>query len=254
LVTLVIGIEQGQAWILPKSDEEIVALGQRYVAHESGLEPSAQLAWPPLADMAARVSAVATAQEAARQAEYRRSSASNEFHNALRRATPLLREAILQLKWTQRHNLGALERWGLATKLGTRRGVVVTSPRNEAGWAAFLQSYAKRELSLPEAERLTAPDLAQVQALAQQAATARTERDAAQSQREIATSQVAQSVGPLLDWLQLALGVLVLTRFDRQVTPALAEWGYKIIERRRRQRKTVTVIDPHPGATRPPSP
>ena len=237
MATLVIGIEQGWAWILPKSDEEIVALGQRYMAQEAKLAPAAQLAWPPFSEMEARVTAAAAALEAARQAEYRRSSASIKFHNAIGQAKPLLKEAFVQLKWAQRHNLGALERWGLATKLGQRVSVRVAYPRNELDWAAFLQSYVKRELSLPEAERLTAPDLAQVQALAQQAATARAERDAAQNKREIATSQVTQSVGPLLDWLQLALGVLVLTRFERQVTPALEDWGYNIIEKRRRGRK-----------------
>ncbi len=84
---------------------------------------------------------------------------------------------------------------------------------------------------------MTVPPLAEVQALAQQAAAEYAARVEAQSKREIATSQVAMSAGPLLDWLQLALGVLVLTRFERQVSPALAEWGFNIIEKRRRQRR-----------------
>lgn len=243
MVTLVIGQESGYAWVIPSSHAAIVALGQRYVAQEAKLAPAAQLAWPPFAEMEARVTAAAAALEAARQAEYRRSSASIKFHNAIGQAKPLLKEAFVQLKWTQRHNLGALERWGLATKLGQRVGVRVTQPRNELDWAAFLQAYVKRELSLPEAERLTTPNLAEVQALAQQAAAEYAARVEAQSKREIATSQVAQSVGPLLDWLQLALGVLVLTRFERRVTPALQEWGFNIVEKRRRQRrrKTTTV-------------
>lgn len=248
MVTLVIGQESGYVWVIPSSHAAIVALGQHYVAQEAKLAPAAQLAWPPFAEMEARVTAAAAALEAARQAEYRRSSASIKFHNAIGQAKPLLKEAFAQLKWTQRHNLGALERWGLATKLGTRQRVVVNSPRNEAGWAAFLQSYVARELSLPEAERLTVPPLAEVQTLAQKAAAEYAARVEAQSKREIATSQVAQSVGPLLDWLQLALGVLVLTRFERQMSPALQEWGFNIVEKRRRQRRRKTTASEEEAA------
>ena len=52
---------------------------------------------------------------------------------------------------------------------------------------------------------------------------------AGQATREKGTAARAAGTGPLLDLLQLACGMLVVTQFDSKVMPALQDWGFNII-------------------------
>jgi hypothetical protein len=228
MATLVIGIESGYQWVTPTTDAEIIELAQQYIAQESKMDAAAQLAAPALSDVRAALTTAQGGLENARREENRRAESATEFHRAQEQATPLLAEAFEQLKWRQRDNLSRLQQWGLKTKTGVKGKVLVTKPRTEQEWAAFLQEFVAKEASLPEAERVMAGNLLPLQDLAAVVRSNQVERASAQSARKLAVETRLVTAGPLLDLLQLAFGVLVVTRFERRVTTALEAWGFKI--------------------------
>jgi hypothetical protein len=228
MATLVIGVESGYHWEAPATDAEIVEVGKQYVAYESSQEPANRLALPTLSDISAALVVAQGGLEIARREENRRAEAATEVHRAMEQATPLLAEAFEQLKWRQRDNLSRLQQWGLETKLGANGKVLVTKPRNERDWAAFLREFVAKEESLAVDERVMAGNLLPLKDLAATVGKNQVERASAKSARKLAVETRAETAGPLLDLLQLAFGLLVVMRFERRVTTALEAWGFKI--------------------------
>lgn len=91
------------------------------------------------------------------------------------------------------------------------------------------KSYAAREASLPEAERLTDPPLAEVTAVHAALQTAMAERQAARTQREIGVRTRSVEAQALLDLLQLVAAHHVVLSFDGVVDPRLQELGFQVI-------------------------
>jgi hypothetical protein len=229
MATLVIGIDSGYQWETPTTDADIVKVGQQYVAYETSLDPVKRLALPTLADISAAMAVAQGGLESARREEDRRAVAATEFHRAMAEATPLLSEAFEQLKkWKHRANLSRLQEYGLKTKTGASGKVLVTKPRTEQEWAAFLQAFVTKEESLPADQRVLAGTLLPLKELSVSAAKNQVERSTARSARKLAVETRSTTAGPLLDLLQLAFGLLVVTRFDRRVTNALEPWGFAI--------------------------
>lgn len=226
--TIKVGIDGDYQVVNPESEAEIVALGERFVAYEQSLPLDERLKLPSADDLAAALKQAQAGHESARAEENRRAVAATAYHTALTQAIPLLKAAIEQLSWLHRENLAQLRDWGLETKTGARGKVLVTKPDRESEWAAFLQSYAAQELSQPEAARLTTPPFDQVQALAQTAQDHQATRTTARSARKLAVETRSTSAGPLFDLLQLAGGLLIVTRFEGRVTNALEAWGFKV--------------------------
>ena len=55
-------------------------------------------------------------------------------------------------------------------------------------------------------------------------------RQAGQATRIKGTAARTAGAGPLLDLLQLACGMLVVTQFEGKITPDLMDWGFNIIQ------------------------
>lgn len=240
LLTIKLGVDSGYEWKIPKTPAEIIALAITYIEFETTRRTNA----PSLELIREALDRAQKGHTAAQSQELNRAEAANVFHRTLDQATPLLKEAFNQLVWKYRDTLARLERWGLLTKIGARGKLLVTKPQKETGWAAFLQTYVTQEASLPEADRITNPPLATLQALAATARTADVDRVSAQHTRETGVATRLAGAGPLLDLLQLACGMLVATQFDGQVTPALQDWGFNIIQTPARTPEPPTPIEP----------
>jgi len=224
-----LGTNSGYEWKMPKTAAEVIELGTKFTEHEASQLPGSRLIFPTAAQFRDALAKAQEGQAAAQTGEQDRAQWSNVYHNTLIEALPLLNAAYSALLVRYRDTLARLERWGLKTKLGTRGKILVTRPSRETEHAAFLQSYVTQELSLPEAERISDPPLATLQALAETARTANENRVSGQHQRETGVAIRESGSGPLLDLLQLACGALVVTVFDGQITPALQDWGFNII-------------------------
>jgi hypothetical protein len=162
----------------------------------------------------------------------------------MEQARPLLEKVILHLKSRHADNLAELEQWGLGTKNGSR-GVSVLKPRTETEWRNFLLAYVAKEAALPAAQQMTDPPLSQLQGLAdtvQQNRSDRTEQTVRRL-RNVATRTSASQ--QLLDALQAAAAVLIVTRYDYKVTRDLQTWGFNLVA------KTAPVENPAPPETSP---
>lgn len=226
---MTLGVQSEYEWKLPKTAAEVIELSRKFSEFEAGRLPGSRLLAPSLAQIRDAQVRAEAGQTAAQEGEVARSRSSVIFHNTMTEATPLLKTAIDELLWKYRADLGALEDWGLPVRQGARGKFLVTKPKNISQYTAFLSRYVAKEASLPEADRLTNPPLATLQALAATAQQHDAGRTAGQTTRIQGTAIREAGAGPLLDLLQLACGLLVVTLYDGQITPALMDWGYNII-------------------------
>jgi hypothetical protein len=227
-LTIVVGVDGEYQLETPRTDADIIQLGVAFRDYEASLPLADRLKEPSPDRLEAALSTARSGLELAGVEEIKRGESANAVHRAMAEATPLLKEGIRQLKWKYHDNLPSLERWGLSTQLGANGAVLVTSPRTEKQWGNFLVSYAQREQELPTAEQLAVPDLARLMELAAIVEKNRVERDTSTHQRKLGVETRSATARPLLDLLQLACGLLVVTRFDGRVTNALAAWGFTV--------------------------
>ena len=229
----------------PSTPSDIIALGQAYVAHENALDSEERVTMPSLTLVQQTLAQTQAAQAAAVGGEADRAASAEAYRNTLETLRPLLDVAILQLKVSHANNLAELEHWGLETKGGARR-VTVIKPRTPQAWADFATAYVTKEQSLSEAERVANPSFAQMSALVttlqQNAAT----RQSARNQRTIGVRERANVGARLLDILQVAAGVLLVTRYAGEMSEELVQWGYAIVTRSRRTTDTNETPPPPP--------
>jgi hypothetical protein len=212
----------------PSSDLEIIELGTAFVTYEEAQPVAQQLKDLPVVFFSALVK---QAQDSAAQAsagEASRAQAAEAVRQAMEQARPLLDKVILHLKSRQANNLAGLEQWGLTTN-ATARGVSVIKPKNETEWRAFLLSYTEKEATLPVADQITDPPLSQLQALAETVRQNRADRMEQTTRRTRNVAARTSASQKLLDALQAAAAVLIVTRFGGQLTRDLQAWGYRIV-------------------------
>lgn len=213
-------------WTL--NDAETIQLGEAFLTYENALPDAQRLRdlsvefLRPLVDQAR----VAAAEAAAGEAQ--RARAAEAVRQALEQAHPLLDKVILHLKSRHANNLAELEQWGLQTKQG-QRGISVQKPRHLEQWREFLLAYVAQEATLPAAQQITDPPLSELQALAaivQQNRTDRTEQTTRRLRNVAVRTTASQR---LLDALQAAAAVLIVTRFEGKVTRDLQLWGFNLV-------------------------
>ncbi|HRQ37860.1 MAG TPA: hypothetical protein PLD25_08100 [Chloroflexota bacterium] len=217
----------------PRSDADILALGQAYIAHETSLPAAERVAAPSLAEVELAYTAVHNAHTTAHSGEITRAVAAGTYRQTMTIARSNLEIAIIQLKARHFTNLAQLEQWGLDT-VANGRGVTVRKPRTDNGWAALLAAYVRKESSLPPADQISNPSLAEMTAVLDNLQTAHAARTAGRNQREANVQARLTQVQRLLDLLQTAAIVLVATRYNGVVTNALQTWGYQVIAARPR--------------------
>lgn len=219
----------------PKKSADILALGQAYVTYEASLPGGQQLAAPTLATMQAANTAAQTAQAAAGSGEVARAVAAENYRQAIAAAKQRLEISLARLKANNMSNLAKLEEWGLDAVAGSN-GVSVRRPRSDPQWEAFLDAYVTKESSLPANEQITDPPLEEMVTLNSNVQTARAARTAGRNQREANIQTRTAEAQRLLDLLQVAAAVMVITRHNGVVTNDLQAWGY-----------AVTAVTPSPA-------
>jgi hypothetical protein len=232
----------------PLTDSEIITLGQAYVARESALASDERVATPSLSLIQQTLAQTQAAATAATSGEAERAASAEAYRSALEELRPLLEIAIVKLKAAHVRNLAELEQWGLQTKSGAR-GITVSKPSSAQPWADFAAAYVAKEQSQPEADRITDPPFAQVSALSETVQQNAATRQSARNQRTIGVRARASVGAQLLDMLQVAAGVLLVTRYHGAMSEELVQWGYAVVTRTRATAQPNDTPPPPPPPT-----
>lgn len=211
----------------PRKSSEIIELGRLYVEYELKQTPAQQVVLPSLAMMQASLQAAKNSHELANQGEANRAQSAGLYNQALQALKSKLEIALLQLKANHMANLAALQQWGLKTAVKGKK-VVAYKPQTVAEWEKFAEAYVRREGSLPPAEQLATPPLAEVTTVWNALKQAKETRNEGKNNREIGVQTRTVEVNRLLDLLQCAATGLVIIRFNGQVTNELQLWGFKV--------------------------
>jgi hypothetical protein len=231
------------------TDESIVKHGQTFLAFEESRPASEQLKDLSPAFFTALVD---TAREAATEAglgETERARVAELVRQADEQLRPLADKLILRLKNRHADNLAELESYGLQTKVGAR-GVSVIKPKNHIARRVFCLAYVERETSLPAAQQITDPPLSQMTALAAILRDNQAVRTTQTNRRQISVATRSAASQTLLDALQAAAAVLIVTRFGGQVTFDLQQWGYDVVAKTAPAPKPIEAPTP-PEPTNP---
>lgn len=214
----------------PSRQADVLALGAAYVAYETSLPSHKQVLAPALTMVQDALAAAQAEQSAAGSGEVSRATAAETYRQTLDAAKPKLNVALVQLKAKYVSNQAQLEGWGLDT-VPSSSGITVRKPRYDKEWASFLAAYVSQETSLAVAEQITNPPLAEMTALNSALQAAAAARQAGRNQREAAVQTRTAATSQLLDLLQAAAIIIVVTQFNGVVTNDLQHWGYNVIAR-----------------------
>jgi len=210
----------------PRNDVSVISVAQALLAAEAAL-PEANR-FPKLDQIQQRLDVTVAARELAVSSEADRSAVSAAEQQAFEQAKALARRIVAGLRYRHLDELPVLELWGIPV-VQTQYGPSARTPQGKKALLEMLARYAAREASLPEAERLTDPPLAEVTAVHDTLQTAMTERQAARTQREIGVRTRSVEAQALLDLLQLVAAHHVVLSFDGVVDPRLQELGFQVI-------------------------
>lgn len=217
-------------WPTHSRQGETLQLGMNYVNYENSLPAHKQVAAPPLALIETALAAAQAEQSAAGSGEVSRATAAETYRQSLDAAKPKLNVALVQLKAKYVGNQAQLEGWGLDT-VPSSSGITVRKPRYDKEWASFLAAYVSKETSLAVAEQITNPPLAEMTALNSALQAAAAARQAGRNQREAAVQTRTAATTRLLDLLQAAAIIIVVTQFNGVVTNDLQHWGFQVVAR-----------------------
>lgn len=211
----------------PRTDPKVLALGEAYVAKESALPAAERVQTPSLALVQAKLNTAKFGATTAVTGEDSRFKAAAQYKRDLTEAQGLLNQAVLHLKSKTAAKPEAARDWGLDV-VSNSRGLSIRKPTTLGGWETFLMAYTAKENSLPPAERLPAPDLARLTALANSVAATKAAKLEGRAKRETGVQGRSTAVQDLLDVLQVCCLVLVITRHNGQVNNELQLWGFDV--------------------------
>lgn len=211
----------------PKKSNDVIELGRLYVTYEQKQPLANQVVLPTLGMMQASLQAAQASQQLAHIGEASRAQSAGLYRHSFELLRSKLDNVFLRLKADHSDNLAALQFWGLKTAAKGKK-ISVYKPKSQFEWEQFAEAYIRREESLPPAEQLNNPPLADIKALWTQVAQAKETRQEGRNNREIGVQTRTAEVNRLLDLLQLAAAGLTLIRFNGQVTNELQLWGFKV--------------------------
>jgi hypothetical protein len=210
------------------TDEAIIKHGQTFLAFEESRPASEQLKDLSPTFFTRLVDAAREAATEAGLGEAERARAAEAVRQADAELPDLVDKIILHLKSRHADNLADLEAYTLKTKAGAR-GVTVTKPNNASARRAFCLAYVEKEASLPAEQQISDPPLSRMTAIAnilRQNQAVRTEQT---NRRQINVATRTAAAQTLLDALQAAAAVLIVMRYNGQVTRDLQQWGYEVV-------------------------
>jgi hypothetical protein len=193
----------------PTTEAQILALGRAYVSHEATLPLLEQLKDLPLSTIQSALHLAETAREAGSRGEADRVNAVATYQITVSKIREALRQAREVLEPHHAQDIFALRNWGFEIIL-SRDQPTVRLPTTNQEWILLLTKYVQQEGSLPEAKRVPQPSYG---------GRARVE----------ASEQVgSHEIQRLLELLQGAALIRILSRYNSQVTPELRAWGYEV--------------------------
>jgi hypothetical protein len=228
MIAIKIDANGGYNLIWPRTDQEILNLASAYVAQESRLPAAQRVASPSLALVQTALTQAQAPAELATQAERDRVQAAEAYRQAMVEVNQRVDVLLVRLKNQYLSNLGQLAQWGLEVVSG-KKGATVRKPKGDKALITFLQTYVARESSLPAAQQIQDPALATISNLLTQVTTSQTERLTGRNKREAGVQTRSEKVQMLLDLVQTAGLVLVMTQFQGVVTNDLQAWGFQVV-------------------------
>lgn len=228
MIAIKIDFAGGYNLVWPRATGEILALAEAYVAKETSLPAGQRLAAPSLALVQNALTEAKTPAESAIQAERDRLEAAETYRQTLVEINQLLDMLLIRLKNQYFNNLGQLAHWGLEVVNG-KKGATVRKPKGDKAVMAFLQTYVAKESSLPAEQQIKDPALTAVSDLLNRLTSSQAAKQSGRNTREAGVQTRSVKVQELLDILQTAGLVLVVTQFKGVVTNDLQAWGFKVI-------------------------
>lgn len=211
----------------------MIALTKNYLAEEEArLAGEQNLFTPTIKELFQQV---LECERKIAEGEARRALAADTIADLDQQAKELIATMINTIAAAYPGRSSKAKEWGFETKKTTKN---ILTPKSQKARLDVIASYIDREQSRPETERFTIPALADVVGVYQNFIATLKIRDAGQNQRETSVNASNTLVKELAQYLQLASGVIIGKEYKLKITPALQNWGFKVVERRRNGSKT----------------
>ena len=121
--------------------------------------------------------------------------------------------------------------WGFDVRQSGSHAGWVLMPTGPAATLKTLGKYFEKETSRPVGGRFALPLLTEVQHVYEGLCTSLETRAVGTTTRKTGVAGSYEVAEALLDYLQAAMVHLLVTKFDRKVTPELGLWGFDVIAR-----------------------
>ena len=213
----------------PTTDDEIIALGDKWVIYEASRTIASQLKDITLARVQTKLDAAKAARALAHSGEAVRTLTTGEYRATLTTIRTHLDRALTFLKYKHAANLLPLEQWGWNVRHTARGGLTVRMPETDAALLLLLETYVAFESTLGAPQQVADPSLATMQALLVDVKDYAQNRDASKVKRSANIVERSTAARELLDLLQGAAIVISLLEFGGKVHPNLANWGYLLV-------------------------
>jgi len=211
----------------PRKRRDIFRTGQTFVTYDQSRPLAEQLPFTPwLVDL---LQEAALCEQQQRQGEAQRAVASEEMKESYQRLRQLVRIMGKTLDAAFPEAPTKAKAWGFKVKQSTAK---ITLPQTPKAHLSVVDVYITKELSRPEEQRFTSPNLTDVIEVRHAVAEKLALRDAGQNQREVAIARANAIAAELYDYLQGAASYLLNFRYKNKITPELQNWGYVVVTRR----------------------
>lgn len=211
----------------PTKDSDTLAQTAIFLAYEDSRNAADQLKDPWRTLIQTQYDAAIAAQASAQTGEAARSVAQADYQAKLAQVRNNLTFALNTLKYQHADNLFQLEYRGFDVR-ETSRGLSVRMPRKDSELIALLATYVAYESTLG-AGQLADPPLATMQGLLADLQDLGQNRGSSRTQRTSNVFTRSTAAETLRELLQGAAIALCLLKFNGQVHPDLANWGYLVV-------------------------
>lgn len=229
----------------PNTDEGIIAQTEAWISYESSRNAADQLKDPWMALLQAQLDLAKTARTLAQTGEASRTEASDAFRTKLDTARSLLQRALAFLKFKHANSLAQLEHWGWDVRQSKRGGYTVKMPAKDGDLIRLLEIYVAYEATRGPAQ-LTDPVLATLEALLVDIHDLDQNRDSSRAQRRTNVFVRGSAAYKLQDLLHSAAIAISRLKYDGDIHPDLANWGYQIVAATPKEEEDVPIDPPTP--------
>lgn len=214
----------------PRTDDEIIILGNAWVIYEASRNVADQLKDITLALVQTKLDAAIAARASAQSGEATRTITTGDYRTTVTTIRGHLDRALTYLKYKHANNLLLLEQWGWNIRHTARGGLTVRMPQTDADLLLLLERYVAHEGKLGAGQQITDPPFATLQALLVDVQDLAQNRRSSKVQRSSNVQARSTAARELLDLLQAAAINLCLLEFGGMVHPELANWGYTVVD------------------------